>query len=422
MSGGLDSMAMLNLFQQAGIAVGVAHCNFQLRGADADADEALVRKVCSKNNIPCFSTRFNTATFAQQNNLSIQLAARKLRYDFFELVRKENSYDVIATAHHLNDSIETALLNFIRGTGVKGLSGIPVKNEYIIRPMLFAMRDQITEYAKSNNLEWREDMSNAEDDYQRNFIRHKITPLLKELNPNLEHTTVKTLERISGAVEMTQSYLAAFRSKSVQQKSNSQWINVADVREHNHAQVLLWELLKPYGFNYDQCSDIVATVQPGKQFFSSTHRLSIDRDFFILTERDQTEIAEVLIGSDQDRVSNGYEDLQISHNKDGRITIEQNPAVAILDASNVSFPLRWRPWQPGDFFQPLGMQSNKKLSDFLIDAKIPSAEKEYVTVVESAGKIVWVVGMRISDDVKITPETTASIVLKVAKTHREKIL
>jgi tRNA(Ile)-lysidine synthase len=419
-SGGIDSMVMLQLFIDAGYPIAVAHCNFQLRGADSDADEALVKKICDQHKIPFFVQRFDTSKSAKESGLSIQLAARKLRYDFFESIRSENGYQFVATAHHLNDSIETVLLNLTKGTGLKGLTGIPVKNNFIIRPLLFASREIVLDYAKAKQLEWREDSSNLNDDYQRNFLRHEVIPRLKEINPNLEQTFESTLERMSGASEMNQKFLDDFRSTSWNNDGDNILINRVALQKHNYPHVILWELLKSKGFNYDQCRDAIETSQSGKQFYSPTHYLTVDRESLIVSERNQTEILEVLIEDGQQCVSNGFQILDIEKKK-GLREIDRRPSVAMLDASKIIFPLRWRKWENGDAFQPLGMATHKKVSDLLIDLKIPLPEKENVTVVESGGRIVWVVGHRIGDEFKITPTTTVSITLAVRKLEQEKI-
>jgi tRNA(Ile)-lysidine synthase len=414
-SGGVDSMVMAHLFREAGFQIGVAHCNFQLRGEDSKADEALVNLFCIEKKIPFHLQRFDTNAFAEESGLSIQLAARELRYKFFKEVREENGYDSIATAHHLNDSLETVLLNLTKGTGIKGLAGIPVRNEFIIRPLLFASRDEILDYASLHRIHWREDKSNTENDYQRNFLRNKVIPLLEEINPNLSETFRSTAERISGAVSMTEEFLSNFKSNSVRSFDDEEQIDLNALKKYSFSQVLLWELIKSKGFNYDQCCDIVRQHQTGKQFFSTGHRLVIDRDVLIIRSVKVEEILERLINAGDKSASNGSEILLIDQNTDSKIQIDKDPLIAQLDASTISFPLRWRKWEAGDFFQPLGMQSKKKLSDFFIDLKIPVSQKEKITVLESSGRIVWVVGYRISDDCKITPSTRSSVRIKVGK-------
>jgi tRNA(Ile)-lysidine synthase len=415
-SGGVDSMVLLHLLHEARFTIAVVHCNFQLRGQDSDADELLVQIACSAKAIPFYTIKFETEAFARQHGLSIQMAARKLRYDFFQKVRAENRYDFIATAHQLNDSLETVLLNFTRGTGINGIAGIPVKNDFVIRPLLFATRDEILEYAALNKIQWREDASNAEDKYQRNFIRHKIIPLLEEINPNLEKTFQNSVERLSGAIEMAGKYLADFKSGSVVVKPDGEWISRGDLMQHAYPETLLWELLKKFGYNFEQCRDAVETKQSGKLFLTTTHRLVVDREHFILSARDSNQVIEVLIESFQDAAHNGRELLSIKSLDSALIEIDKTSSSAQVDASKLKFPLRWRAWQPGDSFKPLGMNAHKKISDLLIDLKVPASQKATVTVLESAGKIVWVVGLRVSDEFKITTETTSALSFNVAKT------
>lgn len=419
-SGGVDSMVMVRLFNEAGLTIGVAHCNFQLRGAESDGDEELVQNVCSKLKIPFHSQRFETSKFASETGLSLQLAARKLRYDFFEKIRADYGYQYVATAHHRNDSFETVLLNLTKGTGLKGLAGISVRTNFVIRPMLFASRDQIHNFAKSNQIEWRDDSSNTDDHYQRNFLRHHVIPRLHEINPNLDKTFENTAERIAGATEMIDVFLTEFKSRSWKEVDNKISIQRKDLSKFNYPQVILWELLKPKGFNYDQCCDVIRTTQSGKQFYSATHCLTVDRDSLLISERKESEIPEVLIEHGQQRATNGLSVIYIAK-KSTPAKIDKGASVAILDASKIVFPLRWRKWKNGDAFQPLGMSTHKKISDLLIDLKIPLPEKEDVTVLESAGKIVWVVGQRISDEFKITNETTDFISLTAAKLDAENI-
>jgi tRNA(Ile)-lysidine synthase len=414
-SGGVDSMVMLDLFQQADFNLGVVHCNFQLRGDDSNADEALVKGYCHENNLPFFMARFPTEAFAADNGLSIQLAARKLRYDFFEQQRSSQGYDRIATAHQFNDTIETVLLNLIRGTGVRGLTGIPVKNEFVIRPLLFATRDQILDHAVLNKVPWREDRSNLEDEYQRNFIRHKIMPLVEELNSNFENTFRQTLDRVAGGVHLIEKYLEIFSASAVEERGDETWISRGNLAAHKYSSVILWELVKSKGFNFDQCNDILAATQSGKRFLSRTHEITIDRDFFIVTKRDAQGMLEVLIEAGQKSATNGREDFYIEEIRNPYSSIDKDHGIGQFDAAKLIFPLRWRPWRDGDSFKPLGMHAHKKVSDLLIDMKIPAPAKGRVTVLESDGTIVWVVGLRVSEDFKITERTERGLSIKVVK-------
>jgi tRNA(Ile)-lysidine synthase len=413
-------MVMLRLFNKAGFSIAVAHCNFGLRGNDSDGDEHFVRIACAQIGVPFHCEKFNTNMFAESNALSIQLAARKLRYDYFERVRLEHGYTSIATAHNLNDSFETVLLNLTKGTGIRGIGGIPVISGNVIRPLLFASRDQISAYAHLENVRWREDSSNAQDDYQRNFVRHHVVPLLKQINPNLDHTSSRTLERINGAIEMNKVFLERFKAEAVTESGGLIRLNSEVLRSYPFAQVLLWEFAKEFGFNYTQCCEAIGTTHAGKRFYSSTHSLTVDRGALIITRFNRGEIPEVSIDANQAYASNGYDRLVVESQNDNA-PIENSSLNAQVDASKLSFPLIWRKWRAGDTFQPLGMESHKKISDLLIDLKVPAPEKEHVTVIESAGKIVWVVGLRMSDLFKVSAQTTAIVKLAVEKLDPEKI-
>lgn len=399
-------MVMLHLFRQAGFDVGVAHCNFQLRGDDSLADEALVAQVCATQDIPFYHKRFDTGAYAVATGLSIQMAARQLRYDFFDTLLKTHGYVYLATAHHLNDVLETTLLNLVKGTGMEGLQGVPVKNGSIIRPLLFATKETLTEYAALHKLQWREDVSNASEDYQRNFIRHQVIPRLKELNPALENTYRSTNERITAGVQFARNYIDSVAAEAVTTSGNSISIRKKELDSTASPAVMLWELIKDKGFNFGQCREIVAAHQPGKKISSSTHELFTDRGAYILQRKDHTQVADVTIEARVPMVSNGHGELHFDVLTRAQFTLSKDPLLAQLDLDKITYPLVWRTWQHGDSFVPLGMQHSKKLSDFLIDLKIPLPAKEKITVLESAGVIVWVVGLRMHDHYKITAGTS----------------
>ena len=405
-SGGIDSMVMLHLFRQAGFNVGVAHCNFQLRGDDSLADEALVAQVCAALGVPFYHKRFDTGAYAVATRLSIQMAARQLRYDFFDSLLKNHGYAYLATAHHLNDVLETTLLNLVKGTGMEGLQGVPVKNGHIIRPLLFATKEMLTAYAVLHRLQWREDVSNASEDYQRNFIRHQVIPRLKELNPGLENTYRSTNERITASVQFARHYIDGVAAEAITTSGGSISIRKKELEGTASPSVMLWELIKDRGFNFAQCQEIVTDHQPGKKFFSATHELFTDRGAYILQEKNHTHVADVTVEAQASLVSNGRGELHFDVQTRAQFALSKDPLLAQLDLDKITYPLVWRCWRNGDSFIPLGMQHSKKLSDFLIDLKIPLAEKEKVTVLESAGVIVWVVGLRIHDHYKITPQTS----------------
>ena len=407
-SGGVDSMAMLYLFREAGFRIGVAHCNFQLRGKESEADEEFVREVCKELDVPFYSRRFETEAFAWENTLSIQMAARELRYAWFEELLIKNTYRCLATGHHFDDSMETILLNLTRGSATDGLAGIPIKNGNVIRPLLFASRKQIEKYAAMKGLVWREDLSNLTDDYQRNFIRHQVVPKLKELNPSLELTWQSGIEKIHGDLALLHHAFAHWKKQFITESVERITIQKNAFVSFSHGGSLLWRFIKSFGFNFEQSKEIISSLngQPGKRFFSSSHLLVVDRDLLIITSI-QHDWHEVLIEKGQLQSLLGPWHLQMEIVRELPDRINENEAY--LEESMVTFPITWRKWKAGDSFVPLGMEHKKKLSDFFIDRKVSMADKELVTLLESDGKIVWVAGHRIDDRFKVTSKTTSIV-------------
>ncbi|MEP2667892.1 MAG: tRNA lysidine(34) synthetase TilS [Cyclobacteriaceae bacterium] len=402
-SGGVDSMAMLHLFHTTGYKIGVAHCNFQLRDAASDGDEQLVQQTCQQWKIPFHTQRFETNNYAAVNGLSTQMAARELRYAWFREMMQAHAYDKLATAHHLNDNLETTLLNFVRGTGISGLKGIPPTTDNIIRPLLAFTKKELLDYARDNQLSWREDASNATDDYDRNQLRHQVIPKLEELNPSLEDTFKRTNQRLQGAAAVFQLGLDQLRKQFVTEEKNRITISTDLLQHIAFPEVVLWELLKDYGFNHSQCADAVAAAdQSGKRFLSAGYQLTIDRKAWIVAPM-AGEMSATEIHSNDKKITLGT--LELTLEKTPGNSISRNPATAQLDAGKVTFPLTWRKWKEGDTFAPLGMDNQKKLSNFFIDAKVPRTDKDVATVLESNGNIIWVVGYRIDNRYKITDQT-----------------
>lgn len=404
-SGGMDSMVMLDVFLRANLSIAVAHCNFQLRPQEAAREEELVRNICRKHEISFFVEHFNTKEYAKAKNLSTQVAARELRYAYFNRLLEEHKIDWLATAHHLNDSFETTLLNLIRGTGLEGLQGIPRHNARTIRPILFATRSQIEQYALTNQVAFLQDSSNLMDDYSRNYLRNKVLPLLKEINPGLEHTFRSTSERMQQSYQVLEQRLRALEAESVSVEGDKILILKRLVLESGAPQLFLWELIKKYGFTFDQCSKILSTVQAGKQFSTHAFDLVNDRTRFILRARTERDIDFCTIDAETAMVSMNKETLEVEERSLKDVQIGTDTSIALLSSDKIEYPLRWRYWAPGDVFQPLGMDNHKKLSDFLIDRKVDRLSKENVSVLESKGEIIWVVGHRISEKAKITDET-----------------
>ncbi len=418
-SGGMDSMVMLSLFRECSIDFSVAHANFQLRGDESEGDEKFAKTYCQELSVPFFSKKFETKEYAARHHLSIQMAARELRYTWFDELLSEHHFDFVVTAHHANDSIETTLLNLTRGAGLEGLDGITSKNEKVIRPLLFATRGQIENYAKENKILWREDRSNATDDYPRNFIRHHVVPKLKELNPSLENSLRESTEKISGAVELMALGIKHWREKFETKKDEQILFDKKGLEQFDHAENVLWNLIKGYGFNFDQCGQAAKAFygQAGKKFFSEKFELIVDREHLIICPRPARRefyVGEgvILIQKNQTEARLGNLILEIEEGE--KTELKNNPSVAQLDAAKLQFPLRWRKWKPGDYFYPLGMVNKKKLSDFFIDQKISLADKKNITILESGNEIVWVVGLRIDERYKIALDTKSTVLCRLS--------
>ncbi|MCE7995277.1 MAG: tRNA lysidine(34) synthetase TilS [Roseivirga sp.] len=403
-SGGVDSMVLMYLFHRAGFDVGVAHCNFSLRAAESDADEALVSNTAALLRIPFFSKSFDTKAYAEEHGVSIQMAARDLRYAWFQTLAASQGYTLIATAHHLEDSFETVVHNLTRGTSVSGLRGIKPRNEMVIRPMLDFTKDEIEQCARQNNISWREDASNQEVYYKRNFIRHQVTPLLKQLNPDLLNTFRDTAKRNTEVEAFFLAGMEQLRQTAFRKHETFLYLPKSKVS----GPYVLEHLLKPFGFNYSQCEEMFRAFNEhsGRQFLSKTHRLTVDREELVIDLRELAEFEEQLISAEEgDELKIGEVTYEL---KQSCGPLEKNSfkeANALLDMEKLQFPLKIRSWREGDQFQPLGMSGKKKLSDFMIDRKIPVNLKRHIRVVESAGEIVWVVGLRIDDRFKVTPKT-----------------
>ena len=409
-SGGADSVVMLHLLAQCRLKVAVAHCNFQLRGADADGDEEFVRQLADKYKMPFFSIRFDTLAYAEQHHLSVEMAARELRYNWFAQLAAEHHFDRILTAHHLNDNIETMLLNLTRGTGINGLTGIAAINGNIARPLLFATRSQIEEYARLNNLAFRTDSTNLSDDYQRNIIRHRVVPVLKELNPAFEERMSKNFKHIRQAADIYNWYVAKIAAEVVQTAGQKTIIDTERLVQQPFAETVLFESIKLFGFNSSQTEDIMKAVgqKSGSTFMSATHRLLVDRKKIIVREAETAGFDPIVIESPRDVESIG---LKMSVVPIDGFVLDKRPCVACLDIDKLQFPLTIRLWQYGDFFYPLGMTKAQKLSDFFINNKVNVFDKEHTMVLTSGERIAWVVGFRPDNRFKIDQQTKRVLVV-----------
>jgi tRNA(Ile)-lysidine synthase len=414
-SGGIDSMVMLNLISSCGYKFAVAHCNFSLRGADSNKDEQLVVNVCKQMGVKLFTKLFHTEDYAHGHNVSIQVAARELRYDWFKELCHEHGYVGVAVAHNKNDVAETILLNLTRGTGLKGLTGIKPLTNGIIRPLLFAFRKQIEEYAFNNGVEYRDDKTNAEVKYARNRIRHNVITELEKINPrtvdNLYSTSLFLSETWSAIATMN----AEHREQICSERGNEVYYSINKLLEYPFHQLFLLEELMEYGFSPSAVEDIKESLlgQPGKVFYADNFQLIRDRDYLILSSCTEKSFTEVLISSPNSSIEspvsmefNVIEDLT-------SFKIPKEESVGIFDLEKVIFPLLLRPWRKGDKFVPFGMEGHKKVSDFLIDQKIPIHHKSSTYVLESGGNIIWVVGYRIDNRYRIKSESAKALIVKL---------
>jgi len=407
LSGGIDSMVLAHLMLESRLPFGIAHCNFQLRGAESDGDAAFVRDWAARNDVLYLEQSFDTESFAQENKLSIQMAARELRYRWFEEMRVENNFQHIVTAHHLNDSIETVLLNFVRGTGIDGLTGMAAQNGFIIRPLLFAARTEIEQYAAAKEITWREDRSNASDDYARNFVRHHIVPQYEQLNPEFLPVAARNMQRLQEQADN----LAFFTEFYIGDDPNR--ISKERVKKLPAPARFLHDWLKQYGFTPEQARQIALNIGTVGMEWSteSGHRLLSDREMLLLSMPDSGAQEVIRVMDDNLMVTlPDRKRLFFTYTADNQDFPNGKDAV-LVDVSKLKFPLTLRHWQPGDQFQPFGMGGkSQKLQDFFTNLKISRFDKAQIWVLENSdGALIWVLGYRPDERFKITPNTVKSL-------------
>jgi tRNA(Ile)-lysidine synthase len=402
-SGGIDSMVLLHLCHQLELDIRVAHCNFQLRGDESDEDEDFVKSQTEKLQIPIFIKKFDTKSFAQQQKSSIQVVARNLRYDWFNTLLINNDYDYILTAHHLDDSLETFLINFTRGSGLDGFTGIPEQNGNIVRPILPFSRTEIEIFAKENNIEWREDSSNASDNYLRNKLRHDVIPILKELNPSLLHSFENTISNLKQAQSLVDDASRIIYRKIVTDINFQKRINLTELIQLPNYHSYLYQWLAPLGFSdWDSINDL-ATAQSGKQIHSQNHTLLKDRNGLIVFPKQECEKTTLfLIEKDQNEIKFP---LKMAFCNVDEISNQATNTI-FVDEDKLQFPLEIRKWQESDWFYPLGMNGKKKLSKFFKDEKFSLLDKSNTWLLCSENQIVWVVEKRQDERFKVTEETT----------------
>lgn len=413
-SGGEDSMVMANLFLKCGIGFGVAHCNFKLRGDDADGNEQFVQEWCNKNNVPFYSTQFETKKKLAEWKKGTQETARILRYEWFEVIRQQHGYARIATAHHANDNVETLLINLFRGTGISGLHGIIPDTGTIIRPLLFATKEMIANYALANNISFREDVSNATDDYLRNAVRHNIVPVAEQLFPGAVMHVNESIGRFADAELLYYKAIEQERKKLVQQRGNDHYIPVRKLQKRMPLATLVYELLQPFGFHAAQVPHVLnlLSAESGHYVSSSSHRVIRNRDFLVITTVPADTADLVVVEGAPCVIDTGKYVFRFSIQNTPKV-IPVNTEEAYLNLGEIEFPLVLRKRRTGDYLYPLGMgMKKKKVSRLLIDEKVALHDKEEIRIVESGMRVAWVSGMRIDERFKIKPGTQKVLVIR----------
>jgi tRNA(Ile)-lysidine synthase len=419
-SGGKDSVLMAHLFKLSGLDFGIAHCNFNLRANESQRDEAFVKMLALTLEVPFYVTNFKTKEFAIKHKVSTQMAARRLRYQWFEEIRLREHYDFIALAQHQDDAIETVLLNLTRGTGIAGLHGILPKRERLIRPLLFLSATEIAALIHTNQIDYVEDSSNQSTNYARNKMRLNVIPYLKEINPNLDETFRHNIQRFADTELVLQQTIAALRARLVDERQGKLYLSIQNVKALNPKHLLLFELLRPYDFSEAVVAEVLNGLdkQSGTTFFSTSHRIIFDRQDLIIEPLvdQETFIKNILIHSNQEKVSYLRSQILISSSNDLNFTKNNN--MAYVDADKLIYPLVLRGRQQGDKFKPLGMESFKKLSNFFIDEKVSVSDKEEVPVlVNGNGEIIWIAGWRQDNRYKLTESTRHVTIFELRNLH-----
>ena len=425
-SGGIDSVVLCELCHQAGFQFMIAHCNFQLRGEESERDQQFVEVLAQKNKVRLFLKRFDTSDYVVRNNTSVQMAARQLRYQWFNeiadaLKKETNSPVYILTAHHADDNVETVLMNFFKGTGVSGMRGMLPRTGTIVRPLLFATKQELMSFAMERRLSFVEDSSNESDKYSRNYVRNQVFPFIQKIYPEAQANLIANINRFREIELLYTGAIAMHKKKLMEVRNNEVHIPVLKLLNVVPLKTVVFEIIKIYGFTAKQTQEAIALLhaETGKFILSATHRILRNRNWLIISPLQQNASQMIVIGEEENEVifEKGKLSLKITEIKDEKQQIPVSPAIACLDAKQLTFPLLLRKWKPGDYFYPLGMKKKKKLSRFFIDQKLSLPEKENAWVVEMNKKIIWVVNHRIDERFKLSPtsKTMLQIELKVDK-------
>ena len=420
-SGGVDSIVLCDLCAKSGYDFTIAHCNFKLRGVESDEDEKFVKSLGLKYGVEVKSISFDTQEYAEANHCNIQIAARALRYNWFNELLNQLSINYILTAHHANDNIETLLMNFFKGTGINGLQGIAAKDAGIggkvARPLLFATKEEILEYAQVNQLTWREDQSNQTNKYTRNYFRNELLPSIEKVFPKVNDNLMDNLNRFKEVNTIYDLGLSTLLKKLMEPKGEDIYISVLKLLKTPAISTVLFEILSKYQFTSHQIPEVIKLLKAdsGKYLVSPTHRLLKNRQWMILSPIKSLQSGCILIEAGQTDIEFLGGELKIK-TIETPLQINKDNKVALLDSKEIKFPLLLRKYKQGDYFYPLGMSKKKKLSRFFIDSKLSLKEKEQIWVIESNKKIIWVLGHRIDDRFKITPQTKSVLSINLIPT------
>ena len=402
-SGGIDSVVLTHLCHKLGLNISLAHCNFNLRGKESDADEGFVLELAENLELEVFVQRFDTELYAKDNKRSIQMAARELRYSWFSELAEQLKFDFILTAHHADDNLETFLINFTRGTGLEGLTGIPEVNDKFVRPLLSFSSKVIETYARTNNIKWRDDSSNKSVKYLRNKLRHEVVPILKEINPGLLQSFQTTLNNLNESSEIVEESIDVFLKKAIESIGDKEVrFKISEFKKLNNPKPYLFESLKEFGFN--EWNDVVGLLdaETGKQVFSPTHRLIKNREHLLLSEINLEESISISIS---DNVSQVETPFGILFFDEADAIFGERTNIIFADKDALNFPLTIRQYKAGDVFHPLGMTGKKKVSKYFKDEKLSLLDKENTWLLCSGDDIVWVINRRADNRFRITEST-----------------
>ena len=421
-SAGADSTVLCYLFKDLKINFGIAHCNYKLRGKASDNDELFLKKLALEFKVPFFSKSFELVAFSKKNKLGIQEAARKLRYDWLGKIAQKNNFRKIATAHHLDDNIETVLYNFSKSTGIKGVRGILPKKSNLIRPLLFASKKEILEFAKNENIEFREDQSNSTDKYTRNIIRHKITPVFESINPAFQKSAGETIDHLRDVEHLFNFAVQHIQNDIISTKKNDEGkilvlkIDIKKLLASPAPSTVLFEILHKYDFNKSQVRQIIKSIAngPGRFFYSPKKRLLVDREYLIVEKVHETHhFYQIEKKQNESTVDVPGGQFNLRQKKGPINSFPANKNIAYFDADKIEWPLTIRHWMNGDHFQPMGMHGRrKKLQDFFTNLKLSRSEKEKTWIMESGGNICWIVGHRLDERFKVSAKTVLCLVVE----------